>query len=295
MHTAPSSQEQDPFGRLRWLLAQSPSPMGFAQVMDVFASWRDDETLAMGLAYAREHMKDWDDASRYAKLSRCWPSFPHEEAPPQFALVRRLDMSGWGGDASSVSSLTDTPDALHLTGLYAARCEFAEELVGALAQAPHMANLRILDLSNNGLPDAGIHPLIESHAITQLTDLRLGDNELIDWGVQAIANASNMRRLRQLDLSRNQNGDWGVQAIARSPHMAQLEALYLAENMSRDYLLISDDAARAIAKSPYMANLDTLDLSGNHITKAGLKALAHSPHLSASVRYHFRKALGEGS
>jgi hypothetical protein len=103
----------------------------------------------------------------------------------------------------------------------------------ALADSPHLGELRTLWLSSN---TAAPPP-----------------------GAVALVGSSRLAKLAMLDLSHNRVGDQGVCLIARQPGQARLEKLSLAGNE------VHIEAALELAGSPYLPEQISLVLYSNPI------------------------------
>jgi uncharacterized protein (TIGR02996 family) len=142
----------------------------------------------------------------------------------------------------------------------------AHAVMPDLADCPHMARVRVLDLESNDLGDADLEVLMGSAHLGELTALLLWCNRIGDDGVRALLVGS-LPRLARLDLSNNTVGDGGAEALAASLFLKQLTMLDLTGNR------ISDTGALALAASPHAAGLAWLELAKNPITPAGLNVL----------------------
>jgi uncharacterized protein (TIGR02996 family) len=168
--------------------------------------------------------------------------------------------------------------------------------VRMLAGSPHLAGLRVLDVSGNDVGDSGVRAAVESTRLTKLHTFRLFANHIGDAGVAALVGSHLFGRMlardSSLDLRQNVIGVAGVSALIAASD--QLTALNLAGNYLHDEGLaefaqgsdwtrlrklsvrqngIRDRGAVALAKSPVMSRLRSLDVSANQLTKKGIDAL----------------------
>ena len=153
--------------------------------------------------------------------------------------------------------------------------------LNVLLRSLHLGRVEVLDLSFNGLCDAGAWRLAESRAVPSLVALRLNDNGLISAaGVKRLAESPHLRGLRELDLSANDVGDAGMTAVAAAGAFPKLHTLRVRANHVGDAgceaLAASDLLRRVLAHDP------RLDLRQNAVTSAGLKALAASERLAGA-------------
>jgi uncharacterized protein (TIGR02996 family) len=167
-----------------------------------------------------------------------------------------------------------------------------------LAESPHLAGLRVLDVSGNDVSDAGVRAVVRSRFLTRLHTFRVHGNRIGDagvaelagsallgrilsrnprldlrqnsispHGVEVLASSPQLRKAVGLDLSGNDLYDAGAFALARSENLNGLRRLALRRN------LIGDAGAAALATSQLMARLSFLDVSENRLTQKGVDAL----------------------
>lgn len=132
------------------------------------------------------------------------------------------------------------------------------------------ADLRRLDLSDNGLDVGAGAVLAASTALARLESLDLSGNRLGADGVAALT-AVVSGDLRSLSLAGNALDDEALHALVESPRCAKLTTLRL-ENNTFTHL-----GARGLAESPHVGALGHLDLSGTGIGDRGAIALAAAP------------------
>lgn len=188
-----------------------------------------------------------------------------------------------------VRELTLEPSASDVLG--------GAELLAPYANCPHLADLRVLDLSpmigvgNGGagvlgaseflrptalaLSCGGIDPdafarLLSSPFASRLR--RLEPSELGRWRAALIAEAP-LDHLRYLSLEDSGCGDAGVTALTKSRSLRQLVTLNL--KLAR----ITDAGLEALAAWPGLAGVRALNLNKHTtITGYGIEALVRSPH-----------------
>ncbi|MEE8268817.1 MAG: hypothetical protein V3R23_02275, partial [Nitrospinaceae bacterium] len=84
--------------------------------------------------------------------------------------------------------LEQTPAQLELKGRY-----FAADEMTILAQSEQVRSVRILDLSDNQIDDAGLKALFEAATLEQLEELSLSINFITTVGVQAVAQSDSVK------------------------------------------------------------------------------------------------------
>jgi uncharacterized protein (TIGR02996 family) len=138
-------------------------------------------------------------------------------------------------------------DAIHAAG------------AAALAESPHLTDLRSLDLAGHHIGDAGLRALAHSPNAAALEVLDVSQNdvgEVGDSGVEALTESPHLGRLRRLDLTRNRLGRLGAAALARWPHLPRMEAVILTAGgltpTAHDTLLNSPHADRFVINTAAM-------------------------------------------
>jgi hypothetical protein len=132
--------------------------------------------------------------------------------------------------------------------------------LAALADSPHMGELRELSLTRCPLPAGGLAPL---------------------------ANSRSLNRLEGLDLSCALGSDADMLALARGTGLPALTTLRLdscgiiepTDGYYSTQLQVSLPAFTAFLRSPILARLRRLSLNSNHLGQPGAEALASSPCL----------------
>jgi len=154
----------------------------------------------------------------------------------------------------------------------------------ALAQASRLKRLEMLVLRENEL-DGDLVELLHAPALSNVLVLDLGRNAFGREKASEPTHAERPLRLEELYLNENQLLPSDLVAILQSAPMPALLALDLGGNSA------GDDVAMTIARSPYLANLEELGLDEENLSKAGVRALAESEHLSEEVRRTWKQHL----
>jgi uncharacterized protein (TIGR02996 family) len=192
---------------------------------------------------------------------------------------------------AGIRAVLDCPHLRRLTGLgFVDICSLTTAGFQALAEAPHLADLRHLNLSVGGGDvadrDDGIRLLADSPYLSDLTELGLRGNGLTDAAASALAMSRRLTRLERLDLGDNAGvGDPGVWDLARSANLAALRVLNLSGSG------VTETGAEALADWRHAGALRELDLSFAPLGDAGVRALAAAPGLDGLERL----ALGKDS
>ena len=194
------------------------------------------------------------------------------------APIRRVRVEDAGRQVTRLSNL---PVLGEVRELVLCGAELGNGGLNVLLRSPHLGRVELLDLSFNGLCDAGVWCLADSRALPGLAVLHLNDNQMITAaGVRGLAESPHLGGLRVLDLSANDVGDGGITALAASRTLTRLHTLRVRANH------VGDAGCEAFAGSPLLARLlahdPRLDLRQNSINSAGLKALAASPYLAGA-------------
>jgi uncharacterized protein (TIGR02996 family) len=220
-------------------------------------------------------------------------------ASPHLANLEELDL---GGTRIGPDGVRDLAQATHLSRLtwLSLSSDRVGEAVVALAEAPHLGRLEVLDLGQNLIDAPTLERLAQSPVLARLRHLGLAYNDLNAAGAEAIATSPFWSGLVHLELSGNYAlGDGGVRILAGSANLANLQYLGLTycglagsvvdlarspylTNLRRLTLTqnrIGDASACALATMPCLATGRELRLHGNRIGDRGATALAASPHL----------------
>jgi uncharacterized protein (TIGR02996 family) len=192
--------------------------------------------------------------------------------------LSRLEVLGLGFNHLTDQSLRTLADVSHLVDLRELSLNDNRQIstpgVRALADSPNFGNLRLLDLSGNGLSETALKVLINGEHLKRLEALALQTNNIGDGGVEALAHSELLGRMLTrspvLDLSRNNIGPLGARALAESPLLEPLEVLNLDSNS------IGDAGLASLAQSPYLGKLKRLKLRENRIGDTGVRAVARS-------------------
>lgn len=193
------------------------------------------------------------------------------------AAIRRVRISDAGDHVTRLTYLPILGEVREL--VLCGTAPLSNGGLNVLLRSPHLGKVESLDLSFNGICDAGVWRLAECRNLPGLTALFLNDNENISTaGVKRLAESPHFGGLKVLDISANDVGDGGMAALAHSTTLPRLHTVRLRANH------VGDAGCEALAGSPLLGRMlahdPRLDLRQNSITSAGLKALAASPQLT---------------
>jgi uncharacterized protein (TIGR02996 family) len=104
----------------------------------------------------------------------------------------------------------------------------------AVADSPHLARLRGLDLSKTYMGDNGLRTLLASPHLGRLTWLDLASCYITDRGVALLAEAPLLARLEHLNLGYNRLTIQAVQILFGSRHWGAVRSLVLTGNYQID-------------------------------------------------------------
>lgn len=127
------------------------------------------------------------------------------------------------------------------------------EQVQRLANCRHLERLTELDLSYNGIGDAGAAALASSPHLYNLTTLNLGFNNISAVGAVQLARSQHLYGLTSLNLRCNDIGAAGAMALADSEQLRKLSMLelsaYCCGNVVREVHRKMDARRRLLADS----------------------------------------------
>ncbi len=155
-----------------------------------------------------------------------------------------------------------------------------------IANATHLTNLQVLDLSGNEIRDEGLEALAGAQHLRSLRALRLGRafsdgaNDLTEAGITALSRSRCFHSLVQLVLDGNEVGANGIDSLLGADWIHNLTELNVADAW------IGEPGLLALASSQSLVNLRRLDVSGNGITETIARAFLHSDALPNLTDLH---------
>src|SRR5262249_24988515 len=141
------------------------------------------------------------------------------------------------------------------------RCGSAMANIRALAGSRYWSQAEELRMQNGTIPEISLDPLFASAGPRGLRILDVSENFFPSAGVIRLCSAAWVGTLEWLGLSRNYLTDDALRAIAGCERLSRLRTLHLAHNNNYDQEgaavedRVTDAGLRALAESPHLANL----------------------------------------
>lgn len=229
-----------------------------------------DTTLTEAILYRIDELAtSWPDDCRTAPVA--WRRrFFDTPGDPRFRLIRELDFTGFQIGPAQAAAIADAPTLRALRVLNLDTTSMDDVALSWLTAAEGLDRVTRLVLSNNQFTPAGMSALAASGAFPALEELALEWCELGDEGLIALA-AGEGFTLKTLHLQQNGIGDEGIRALADASVMAGLATLSLDDNR------IGDAGTLAVAER--LSALEWLSLASNPVGDRGVAALAGLPVL----------------
>jgi uncharacterized protein (TIGR02996 family) len=138
-----------------------------------------------------------------------------------------INLHGNQQDTAATLALVNGPLAPNLRSLrWGGSSAVGVEAGRAVAEAPALARLRWLDLSNTRIGDAGVMYLAHSPHLTGLRGLRLRSNDLHDGGLAVLARSPLADRLAYLNIENNEAiTNVGAWELVRTPRLGKIRRL----------------------------------------------------------------------
>jgi uncharacterized protein (TIGR02996 family) len=217
-------------------------------------------------------------------------------AADALAGLRYLDLGCNSIHDRGAEALAASPHLTTLASLHLDNANIGPLGLKALLASPLLARLRKLDLNSNRIGDAGAELLAGSEHLGQLVFLDLTGNEIGPAGARVVLTSTSLVGLARLSLRCSDLTDvWSItpaahlhgrlclslawpgsvsaDMLAGSPLVALCRGLYLTGSK------LGDAGVEALARSP-VSGLTELGVGWQHVTAAGVRALAKSPHLT---------------
>jgi uncharacterized protein (TIGR02996 family) len=200
------------------------------------------------------------------------------ERGPELFRLAPVQTVRLNGGSVHLASLANAPHLARVRGLDLRFLRFSYsgepngQNLGSLLNSLYLDRLACLDLTSDYIGDAGAALLAASPRMAGVTALHLAFNNIGIAGILSLARSTNFARLATLDLSGNPLGHPWVHAIGGSLFPA-LSDLNLSGTDVRNV------GVQELAKSPHVAGIEKLDLRFNKISDTGVEALAAAPTL----------------
>jgi uncharacterized protein (TIGR02996 family) len=182
-----------------------------------------------------------------------------------------LDFSHRSVDVALLSQLVRCSRLGPIEQLHLHDCHLGTAELRVLAEWPGLANVHLLNLSNNGFSDAGLNELLASPYLSGLRHLHLGYNRCGGASLGRLYQTPSLSRLRTLHLAGNFVGLAGLKLLAESP--LRPVGLSLAS------CSLTAAAGDLLSSSPAFERLRVLYLERNRLSDSGLRRLANGPCL----------------
>lgn len=198
-------------------------------------------SLASRLTFIGLRQYDWGEAprvgSRAAELLAC------------FQCLQGIDLHGQRIGDEGAENLARSSKLADLKLVQLGQNGLGLRGVTAILSSPYLTKVEELDLSNNR-PGGDWITALASAGPRRLRKLTLEDNQLDGQAALLLADAAALHGVRELSLRGNPIGNQGAVALAGSPHLTQLRNLGLG---SCD---IGDEGAIALAESVTLGRLE---------------------------------------
>jgi uncharacterized protein (TIGR02996 family) len=231
----------------------------------------------------------WAQATHFRAHGGTIPAFTLEPlcataGPP---ALRLLDLADNFLRTDGVRLICDAPWAGSLTWLALSRNYLDDESLKVIADSARFAHLRTLHLANNNLDqdrsegevvtDTGVRRLADAPSLANLRVLTVSYTGVTDRSVGVLLNAPHWR-LSGIGLGGCDLSPAAVAELAASPRLARLAWLDLSQNPR-----LSGDALMPLAESPYLSRLCELDVGGVYVGERTMQALRErlGPRLSS--------------
>jgi hypothetical protein len=208
-----------------------------------------------------------------------WDAFRAARCRP-----RELDISSTPLGAISLDRLLGCASMSELRRLHMNRCGSAMANIRALAASRFWTQAEELRMQQGSIPEMSLEPLFKAAGPPALRVLDVAENWIRDAGVAQLCDAPWAGSLAYLDLSQNYLTDEALRAIARSGRFKNLRTLHLNFNSvyhqdgAEPDESVTDAGLRALADCRDLANLRILSVSGTRITSAGVDVVVNGPH-----------------
>lgn len=173
-------------------------------------------------------------------------------ASPLMPAIRRLSFADGIFGSFAAEELAASENITALVDLNLDRQPLGYAAMEALAEAP-LRGLEKLSVAESEVEDGVATVLFTNRSLANLRELDLSENGLTDETCSALA-AADFGRLERLALCNNHITADGIAALARASHLARLRSLNLYANP------VGPDGGRAILASRYWTGLTELNL-----------------------------------
>ncbi len=211
--------------QLRELFYNVPSVYTWNSIRRLLSVWQRDapDSLALGLAYAAEHLDTWSDAWRRIEVRSVRP-FVRAAPEAAWPLVRHLFLYECPAQEEVLRQFAQLP---HLEPLRALTIYFrADEQIehnntlalSALFRSPHLRGLRYLGIHGGVMHSEALAMFLDTMSTPHLESLHLYSNHIGAQGAGLLARSSLLAQLISLDLGKNNIRNEGVETLSLARH-----------------------------------------------------------------------------
>lgn len=196
--------------------------------------------------------------------------------------LRSLDLSSTPLGGISLENVLRCDSTSQLRKLTVNGAGSAMFNIPALTSSPFWGQAEELCMQDGTIPERALEPFFTTPGPSALRLLNLSNNYVRDAGVSWLCGSSWASTLRSLNLSRNYLTDNALSAIGECDRFTRLRTLLVEDDVSAPDRAehperITDAGCRALASSPALRNLRELSLSGTDITMSGVEMLFDEP------------------
>jgi len=236
---------------LEKIVRAGPSERTWRALLELLASWPEDEAKEQAYDWLRPQLASWGDKIRNVNSAWTFLYGDDDRLTSIAKIVRSVTISHreqFGN--KELKSIVNTSDIRDITTLIIQKSDIYIEGARALACSPYLTHLTTLALEGVTLSDEKFDILFSAANLNNLSTLRLKDVGL--------------------DTDR-------VHRLLRSPLIRSVHHLELPHNN------LNDETALLLAASLKLKDLRTLDLRGNSIREQTALALMNSPLRSENI------------
>ena len=179
--------------RLRGLLHQGSSAENWTRVCACLELWPEAEGLEVGLDYAEDHLKGWDEGARRG-LDRWFLRAASGLMEPRLRIARTAHLSQWGLHAGELKCFVRSEAMAGITSVVFQRCALRRDDMEILSKHLAWPKLKSLTISGQYLGPEHARALASGMALSKLSRLMLPNHT--HFAVRGtLEEAHNLRRV----------------------------------------------------------------------------------------------------